>query len=500
MKPNHLLINEINYELRIRDIVTNRDIHDKRKILGKALQKEKHRNIKLVDPNFVYITERQEITNSLESIKQLVQEFEGPTTDSLYLRLQSRLIHVTNRIQRMVITEADGVAAELFKNESYATCLALEAELDDHVINQNPDAPMQNIAASAPNIITVPGASKNVDISKWNVKFDGAPDAFAVKIFLERVNELAEARQVSKLQLFESAVDLFTGDALLWLRQVKKSESIKDWDTLVNRLERDFLGKNYDDDLWDFIKARKQNNNESVIIFVAVMESLFDRLSNKPAEVTKIKWIRKNLRNEYVGRLALNDYQSVEQLVRDAKILEEVFREGLREEANNSGSNVRSSNLEFRQNATPSNSHMFYGRANGYSGSRNFRKNVDSSRGRPNFTHNSRTSNDFCNLDRVENSSKNIGELNAVKNISESNELPDRARASTSYSSEHHVSRTGVVSGQESKPRNNKSLICWNCGKPNHTFQSCKQKRNKFCFKCGNPGVVRARCKKCAGN
>lgn len=214
MKPNHLLISEINYELRIRGIVTHRDIHDKRKILGKALQKDRSRNINLTDPDFVYATERYEINVTLESIKQLVQDFEGTVADSVYGRIHSRLTHVIGRIKRMAITDEDGPEAALFKNESYATCLALEAELDERVTVDLTRPPTASMVEPAPTIVNMPEQSKKVDIFKWDVKFDGESNTFGVKAFLERVNELAEARHVSKAQLFESAIDLFSGNAL----------------------------------------------------------------------------------------------------------------------------------------------------------------------------------------------------------------------------------------------------------------------------------------------
>lgn len=39
MKPRHLLATELNYELRIRGVESNRDVNDKRKILSRLLTK-----------------------------------------------------------------------------------------------------------------------------------------------------------------------------------------------------------------------------------------------------------------------------------------------------------------------------------------------------------------------------------------------------------------------------------------------------------------------------
>ncbi|KAG5872090.1 hypothetical protein JTB14_006436 [Gonioctena quinquepunctata] len=53
------------------------------------------------------------------------------------------------------------------------------------------------------------------------------------------------------------------------------------------------------------------------------MESLFVRLSTSPAETTKIRWILKKFKPEYANHLVLGNHQTVEDLVKDAKILEE---------------------------------------------------------------------------------------------------------------------------------------------------------------------------------
>lgn len=53
------------------------------------------------------------------------------------------------------------------------------------------------------------------------------------------------------------------------------------------------------------------------------------------------------------------------------------------------------------------------------------------------------------------------------------------------------------------RPRNNRegearSLICWNCKVPGHTFMDCPStERNIFCYKCGCEGVITPKCRKC---
>ncbi|KAL3281436.1 hypothetical protein HHI36_004644 [Cryptolaemus montrouzieri] len=107
MKPNHLLIGELNYELRIRGVTSERDQDVKREMLGRLLDKEQRGQVQnLLDPSYVFANERDDIEYALLSIRQLINEFE----------------EVNDHEQRD------------FKNKSYATCTELDAELHDRVL------------------------------------------------------------------------------------------------------------------------------------------------------------------------------------------------------------------------------------------------------------------------------------------------------------------------------------------------------------------------------
>lgn len=458
MKPNHLLANEINYELRIRGVVTGRDISEKRKILGRLLNRERGRNLDIRDPEFNFETEREAITSSVENIKSLVRDFEGPATDSLFIRLRSRLIHVTSRVKRMeIVDDADG-NHQLFKNETYATCLQLEAELYERVTS---DTPAIEHHAQSTTVVQIPAQSPaSLQIYKWGVKFDGISQRLGVEAFIERVEELADARGVNKSDLFASAVDLFTGKGLEWWRYIKPS--VSDWDSLVRRLRSDFLSRDNDEQLWKIIKNRKQRNNESVTIFIAEMESYFRRLSNVPAEVTKIKKIRENLLFKYYERLALTEFESVTELASTCKRWEEVF-------------STRARNSDMAYVADSSTSSNFTQARNG-SNENSFSNSV---------SHNCTCS---CRCSSAINASSssqvNRRYRNSNRNSSRVNVISHNTNPGTSAGNSNNASRT----------------VCWNCNQPNHTFRSCRQTRNKFCFKCGKKNVTVSNCNNCSGN
>ncbi|KAK9879312.1 hypothetical protein WA026_004166, partial [Henosepilachna vigintioctopunctata] len=117
-----------------------------------------------------------------------------------------------------------------FKNESYAACLSLEADLygdikEQHIVLSNKET-SKNIA-SLPDLNAQSYSSnvKSIPVHKWGETFN------------DNIEDLRKARHISKDALFDSDIDLFVGDASCWFRQI--NSNIKDWDSLVNALKRD---------------------------------------------------------------------------------------------------------------------------------------------------------------------------------------------------------------------------------------------------------------------
>lgn len=452
-KTRHLLLPELNYELKIRDTFTEKPVDDKRKILGRLLAKEKQQGLdvlSLTDKNFDFALEQDEIETTLTSLETLINDFEGPSTDSTFLRAVSRLNHVTNRIRRIDVqsTVVNKDQAMKFKNEAYASSLKLEADLYDRVRDPDPNIQL-NSSIIDPTLnntlrqtsVVVPSSAKSVPVYKLAIQFDGNPKNLLS--FIEKVEEVAQARNVSKVNLFQSASDLFTDKATFWFRQVKAN--INDWDSLVAKLKKDFLASNFDDDLWNQIKTRKQGKTEPVVIYVACMEALFSRLSHNPAEITKVKYMKLGLQPEYQKRLALSDIDNVATLSTLCKRLEEADILSL---ASTSGSSrVCSIETELAYISDSKEKNMAT-------------KNKFNSR-----------------KDQSKKSHKNSPACNNSRHPKTSN-----------------------INSVETNPQSN-IINCWSCGQPNHTFRSClASRKNKFCFKCGTQNVTSQNCPKCSGN
>lgn len=155
-----------------------------------------------------------------------------------------------------------------------------------------------------------------IDVNRWNVKYDGLS---SVNNFLDRIEELRISRGVTKDYLLRSAAELFTRDALLWYR----TNQFRSWDDLVLQLRETFQPYDYENGIWDELRRRTQGAQERVVIFVAAMEQLFNRLSVKPSEEDRLKLIRRNLLPYLQKQLALHQLQSIRDLVRVCRAIEE---------------------------------------------------------------------------------------------------------------------------------------------------------------------------------
>nr|CAI5867027.1 unnamed protein product [Callosobruchus analis] len=160
--------------------------------------------------------------------------------------IKSRLTHVYERVKRMKLPD------KASSTQSEANTIVEQL------------APVINVPA--PVVTYVPKSAPVLRDSR---------DVFT---FIERNTELALSRKVCDQDLFDSAVELFS-----------------DWQSLIARLKLDSLPPDIDDQIWSQIKYRVQKRDKSVLIFIAQMDNLFNRLSRPPVETTKVNIIRKNL-------------------------------------------------------------------------------------------------------------------------------------------------------------------------------------------------------------
>lgn len=142
----------------------------------------------------------------------------------------------------------------------------------------------------------------------------------SLSAFLERVDELRIARNVSLEMLFDSAIDLFRGKALIWFRAYRSS--VTDWDGLTKLLREEFQPYDYNEKLLEEIKRRSQGPDESLGVYVAIMQSMFNRLDVTLSQTTRVKILMKNIAPFYQDKLSLTTVSTIDELLKLGRQLE----------------------------------------------------------------------------------------------------------------------------------------------------------------------------------
>jgi hypothetical protein len=313
--PIFLEDSELEYELRIRKLRGQNTRDSRVKTLERALAKSR---TVVQDPEFTLENEKKLIDDTLETIKTTISTLEAEVSvdSNIYKRISTRIAYITQRILRVSKNiKTTSEINDLTENWE-AQCLELEADLIIKTKTSIRDVPshmsLQSVGSNS--------STKSVPVHKWGIHFNGHTDLI---VFLEQVDDLMIARNITAVDLFNSAYDLFEGPALTWYRSIR--DNVTDWLGLVSRLKVSFLPCDYDDKLWDDIKNRKQRKDESIVIYVAEMNALFSRLSTRPSADIKLKNIRRNLLPYYISALALQDVNSIDQLINLCKRIDEAY-------------------------------------------------------------------------------------------------------------------------------------------------------------------------------
>lgn len=279
----------------------------------------------------------------------------------------------------------------------------------------------------------------SIPVSKWNLHYDG--ESASLTSFLIRVEELRISRGFSKQQLLQSAVEIFSGDALHWYRAIR--DKISSWDELVHNLKATFLPHDYESHLWDEIRNRTQHPSEKVAVYIAIMENLFRRLPHTPLEGTRIQIIRKNLQPYLTTQLALHSCYTLEELIRVCKTLED---------AHIASKKFRPPSLSTHQLLEPD---------------LGVRK------------HSSRQQ--VCTLQDDPFSLTVASYPETEQPVRSVETMP-----------------TSIPLATKSVPL--ATITCWNCRNEGHSARQCTAPKTKHCYHCGHPNVTIKTCPKCSGN
>lgn len=324
---------EISYELRVRGFVDVGNVQEMRSCLRKLLKMEQTgETLTYPQYNLKFEEERKIIGDKITEINQLIKDLNTLRNSGPCKNIETKIAHLLKRIDRMIAKDDDGqkeksmLFTAVFQSSSdlEERLKALEnangSVLDASIAPPN-SSDSEDEGASGVDVInrnlsvlstTRPSTAKSVPVMKWNISFSGEIKDMSVSAFLERIEELSIARHVSKEELFNSAIDLFKGKALIWYRANRRS--FNDWETLAKEMKMQFQPHDYDEKLYDEIKERTQGSDEPIGIYLSAMSNLFNRLSIKIPEATKLKILLKNISPFFQLNLGLVEINSIDEL------------------------------------------------------------------------------------------------------------------------------------------------------------------------------------------
>lgn len=340
MEIGRLSHDELAYELAIRGVTTLTTVDAMRKTLRPLVKVEKLKTFVWPVYPFAFADDVAALKAKDAEIRDLIHDFGGGETSPEFKKIQTKLCHAMGRLNRGVpASDADRTAksdllvsltglsvALRTKTRRFARSSTLQAShlngslavvsplQSDDGTSEDSDS---DLAARPTHSVT---PIKSVPVMQWRLKYTGDNKDLSLNAFLERVDELRVARHLNMEQVFESALDLFSGRALIWYRAVRKT--ISSWDELVVALREEFLPPDHDEQLFDEIRRRTQGPTETIGTYVAIMTNLFSRLAIKLPESSRIRIISKNLAPFYQNQLGLAEIKSLEHLKSMGRTLE----------------------------------------------------------------------------------------------------------------------------------------------------------------------------------
>lgn len=324
---NRLSSEELKYEMEIRGLVSN-SVDEMRKLLRAALKRDS--SFLAMEYPFTFEEDKAAILKKLDEIEKLVTEIGDKDKASEVDKIEAKCAHILGRLGQVMASEPTSKEFVRASRKRVAeVCAVLDitaAGSGEHSSTPIPGEARANLPLSPQpvgfNIEEERGVftpSKVVPVYKWNLHFSGEPGE-SISAFLDRVEELRVARGYLEDELYRSAIDLFEGKATVWFRANRSF--ISTWKELVIQLKLEFQPPGYDDRLWEEIKHRTQGRNETIGMYVSVMQGLFSRLNERCGEAKVLEVIRQNLTPFYQMSLTLIDITSVRQLVEVGRKLE----------------------------------------------------------------------------------------------------------------------------------------------------------------------------------
>lgn len=327
MDFSRLLRDELVYELKVRGVVNiaGETVRTMRLKL-KDLTENENFGVIVKDDSFEPdIAEELNICNekivSLEEYLNTHVIIKQNSHEARYV--DAKICHLYSRLCRLIIPEDEESREFRDSCSNLRKQLGeLEERLDLKLNSEEIVVVDQNAIAASTSTVTTTAVYKtsSTPVYKWDISFSGKPNTMSVNAFLERVGEYKKSRRVSDQELLDSVEDLLRDKALLWYRAVR--HRIRTWVGFVEEFRTEYLGHDYQNNLWDEIRKREQRSHERVGEYFACMINMFNRLPQKPTEEEKLSVLHRNIESYYIDRLGLAEIKNVQDLLEKCKKLE----------------------------------------------------------------------------------------------------------------------------------------------------------------------------------
>ncbi|XP_058448953.1 uncharacterized protein LOC131428910 [Malaya genurostris] len=153
-------------------------------------------------------------------------------------------------------------------------------------------------------------------VSDWKIKkYAGTDDGTGLNEFLDTVANYAACEQMCEEELFNSAMHLFTGNALSWYQAMRAQNRLFNWNHLVCELKANFVHPELDATLKMKALQRRQLRNESFQEYFLEMEKIFRAMTVSMTPSAKLDVLKRNLRSEYKQMLILRPVNTLAELM-----------------------------------------------------------------------------------------------------------------------------------------------------------------------------------------
>lgn len=303
---------------------------------------------------------------------------------------------------------------------------------------------------------------KSRPVSEWNIRYDGKDNGQGLMRFIRETEFLARSENISKRELYRSAIYLFQGPAKIWFMAGVENEEFESWDELVREMKKEFLSPDHDHVSEIRAISRKQGSKEKFQDYLQEMQKIFNSLTKPITEGKKFEIVFRNMRSDYKGHAVASNIDNLADLKQFGRKLDATFwykYNTVTEETTRNRANVSEVHTGTRPKSKPETDRKFIKTRNFY--------------------------------------------RSAKTDVSEDEKPPKKPRETpkaTPESGSKPPKNPDILKVLVDKYRPPIDGTCFNCRLEGHHQKECDRPRHKFCGRCGFLNVDTKNCPYCAKN